>query len=199
MDALDELGVQRRVMITGDRQSPAERVARAVDITDFEAEALPGDKLRLVEQLKEQGHTVCVVGDGVNDGPALAAGDVSIAMGAAGSDVAIQSATVALMNSQLDRIPFLVRLSRRTVSVIRQNLVGVLVYILLMLALLAVGFMTPLVAAIGHGISSIIVVFNSARLIREGEEMEVFAVEARQPADRPAPRLQRVQPEAAPA
>ncbi len=192
MDALDELGVQRRVMITGDRQSPAARVAAAIDMTDFEAEALPGDKLRLVETLKEKGHTVAVVGDGVNDGPALAAGDVSIAMGAAGSDVAIQSATVALMNSQLDRIPFLIRLSRRTVSVIRQNLIGVLIYILIMLGLLAVGYMTPLVAAIGHGVSSIIVVFNSARLIREGEHLESFEPQARTPQHRP--QLQRVQP-----
>jgi Cd2+/Zn2+-exporting ATPase len=192
MDALDELGVQRRVMITGDRQSPAARVAAAIDMTDFEAEALPGDKLRLVETLKEKGHTVAVVGDGVNDGPALAAGDVSIAMGAAGSDVAIQSATVALMNSQLDRIPFLFRLSRRTVSVIRQNLIGVLIYILIMLGLLAVGYMTPLIAAIGHGISSIIVVFNSARLIREGEHLETFEPQSQTPRHRP--QLQRVQP-----
>jgi len=192
MDALDELGVQRRVMITGDRQSPAARVAAAIDMTDFEAEALPGDKLRLVETLKEKGHTVAVVGDGVNDAPALAAGDVSIAMGAAGSDVAIQSATVALMNSQLDRIPFLFRLSRRTVSVIRQNLIGVLIYILFMLGLLAVGYMTPLIAAIGHGVSSIIVVFNSARLIREGEHLETFEPQTQAPRQRP--QLQRVQP-----
>ncbi len=195
MDALDELGVQRRVMITGDRQSPAERVARAIDMTDFEAEALPGDKLRLVETLKEKGHTVMVVGDGVNDGPALAAGDVSVAMGAAGSDVAIHSASIALMNSQLDRIPFLIRLSRRTVTVIRQNLIGVLVYILVMLGMLALGINEPIIFAIGHGVSSIIVVFNSARLIREGEHMETFVPEPK--ADRPRAQLQRVQPAAA--
>ena len=169
---LGELGVKRRVMITGDRPSPAARVAAAVGITDYTAEALPGDKLTLVEDLKAAGHTVAVLGDGVNDGPALAAGHVSIAMGAAGSDVAVNSARIALMNNNLDRLPFLVNLSRRTVSVIRQNLVGTMIYILLMLGLLAAGVLTPMWAAIGHGISSILVIFNSARLVRVGEELD---------------------------
>jgi len=179
MDALAALGVQRRVMITGDRPGPAHRVAAAVDVTDVQAEALPGDKLKLVERLKEKGHTVAVVGDGVNDGPALAAGNVSIAMGAAGSDVAIHSASIALMNNNLDRIPFLVTLSRRTVGVIRQNLVIVVLYILFMLVLLALGWITPLIAAIGHMISSIVVVFNSARLVRQGEDLDQTPAEPR--------------------
>lgn len=178
MDQLKEQGVKRLVMITGDRLSPARRVAAAVHVTDLDAEALPGDKLALVKQLKEAGHTVAVVGDGVNDGPALAAGDISIAMGAAGSDVAIHSASCALMNNNLNRIPFLPQLSRRTVTVIRQNLAGVLIYVIGMLALFAwmrsAGFRDaiPIVAAISHGVSSILVVFNSARLFREGEQIE---------------------------
>ncbi|MBB6431687.1 heavy metal translocating P-type ATPase [Algisphaera agarilytica] len=169
---LGELGVKRRVMITGDRQSPAARVAAAVGITDYSAEALPGDKLTLVEDLKKAGHTVAVLGDGVNDGPALAAGHVSIAMGAAGSDVAVNSARIALMNNNLDRLPFLVMLSRRTVAIIRQNLIATMIYILFMLALLAAGVLTPMWAAIGHGISSILIIFNSARLVRVGEDLE---------------------------
>lgn len=172
MDELEELDIKRRVMITGDRWSPARKVAQQVHVTDVEAEALPGDKLELVKTLKANGHTVCVIGDGVNDGPALAAGDVSIAMGAAGSDVAINSATVALMNNNLNRIPFLIKLSRSTVTVIRQNLIGTMIYILFMIGLLWAGHLTPLGAAIGHGVSSIIVIFNSARLIREGEDIQ---------------------------
>jgi len=171
MEELAELGVQRRVMITGDLWSPARHIASEMNITDFEAEALPGHKLDMVGLLKEKGHTVAVVGDGVNDGPALAAGDISIAMGAAGSDVAIHSASIALMNNNLNRIAFLIRLSRRTMFVIRQNLIGVIFYILIMLVLLSMGHITPLVAAICHGVSSIAVVFNSARLIREGEDV----------------------------
>ena len=172
MDELEELDIKRRVMITGDRKSPALKVAQQVHVTDVEYEALPGDKLELVKTLKANGHTVCVIGDGVNDGPALAAGDVSVAMGAAGSDVAINSATVALMNNNLNRIPFLIRLSRSTVTVIRQNLIGTMIYILFMIGLLWAGHLTPLGAAIGHGVSSIIVIFNSARLIREGEDIQ---------------------------
>ncbi|MBL4701115.1 MAG: cadmium-translocating P-type ATPase [Phycisphaeraceae bacterium] len=171
MIELEELDIKRRVMITGDRWSPARKVAQQVNVTDVEAEALPGDKLDLVKQLKANGHVVCVIGDGVNDGPALAAGDVSIAMGAAGSDVAINSATVALMNNNLNRLPFFIKLSRSTVTVIRQNLIGTLCYILFMIGLLWAGHLTPLGAAIGHGVSSIIVIFNSARLIREGEDV----------------------------
>lgn len=172
MDDLDELGIKRRVMITGDRWSPARKVARELHVTDLEAEALPGDKLELVKSLKAKGHTVCVIGDGVNDGPALAAGDISIAMGAAGSDVAINSASIALMNNNLNRIPFVIGLSQKTVTVIWQNLIGTLIYVLFMLALLTLGYITPLVAAIAHGVSSIIVIFNSARLVREGETLE---------------------------
>lgn len=171
MEELELLGVKRRVMITGDRWGPARRVAAEVKVTHLEAEALPGDKLKLVESLQAQGYTVAVVGDGVNDGPALAAGDVSIAMGAAGSDVAIHSASIALMNNNLNRIPFLIRLSQRTIAVIRQNLILVGVYILLMLVLLAAGVLNPLIAAVAHGILDLIVIFNSARLIREGEDV----------------------------
>ncbi len=166
---LAALGVVRRIMITGDRWSPARRVAAAVHCTDVYAEALPADKLALVQQLKAIGHTVAVVGDGVNDGPALAAGHISIAMGAAGSDVAINAASVALMNNRLNRLVFLIHLSKQTARVVRQNLVAVAVYIAAMVILIVLGYVSPIMAAVGHGLSSIAVVFNSARLVRTGE------------------------------
>ncbi len=171
MIELDREGIKTRVMITGDAWGAARRVAQEVSVTDVQAEALPGDKLELVKALRAKGHVVAVVGDGVNDGPALAAGDISIAMGAAGSDVAVQSASIALMSNNLNRVPFLFHLSRRTIRVIRQNLIGLLIYILIMLALLAAGYITPVVAAISHGVASLAVVFNSARLFREGENL----------------------------
>jgi cation transport ATPase len=122
VDRLKNLGLKKLVILTGDRKSVAKRVAEQMHFSEFKAEVLPHEKLEMVDELKAKGHRVAVIGDGVNDAPALAAGDISSAMGAAGSDVAIHSASIALLNSNLNRIPFLVELSRRTIGVIRQNM-----------------------------------------------------------------------------
>ena len=171
MDDLRELGLKRLIIVTGDRQNVAKRVAAEMH-TDYEAEVLPQQKLDIVDDLKGRGHRVAVVGDGVNDAPALAAGDISIAMGAAGSDVAIHSASIALMNNNLNRIPFLVRLSRRTSSVIKQNLIIGFAFIFVFEILAAAGSITPITAAVLHVVAGLIVVFNSARLVRSGEQIE---------------------------
>jgi Cd2+/Zn2+-exporting ATPase len=172
VDRLRGMGISRLVLLTGDRTSVARRVAGQMHFDDFKAEVLPHEKLKMVDALKAAGHRVAVIGDGVNDAPALAAGDVSIAMGAAGSDVAIHSASIALLNSNLDRIPFLVDLSRRTIAVIRQNMVIGGLFIVVFMALAGGGFVSPVLAALLHVISGLAVVFNSARLIRCGEEIE---------------------------
>ena len=136
------------------------------------AECLPQNKVEFVRQIKAKGYRVAVVGDGVNDAPALAAGDLGIAMGAAGSEVAIHSATIALMNNDLRRLPFLVKLSRQTRAVINQNfMIGVL-FVIGGLVLAAMSYIDPIVAAFMHVGGSLLVVFNSARLVREGEELE---------------------------
>lgn len=171
IDELRRIGLKRLIIVTGDRQSVAQRVAAQMH-TEYQAEVLPHQKLEMVDALKSRGHRVAVVGDGVNDAPALAAGDISIAMGAAGSDVAIHSANIALMNNNLNRIPFLIRLSKTTSSVVRQNLVIGGGFIVLFLALAAAGEIPPWVAAMLHVVSSLLVVFNSARLVRSGEEIE---------------------------
>lgn len=184
VDRLRGMGIQRLVIVTGDRASVARRVAEQMHFSDYKAEVLPHEKLEMVDALKARGHTVAVIGDGVNDAPALAAGDVSIAMGAAGSDVAIHSAGVALLNSSLDRIPFLIELSRRTLATIRQNLAVGAAFIVVFLALAAAGYVSPVMAALLHVVSGLIVVFNSARLVRCGEEVERAEEALRQPTSR---------------
>lgn len=189
MDQLRALGLRRLVIVTGDRESVAKRVAAQMH-TEYKAQVLPQEKLEMVAALKTSGHRVAVVGDGVNDAPALAAGDISIAMGAAGSDVAIHSANIALMNNNLNRIPFLVELSHKTSQVIRQNLAVGMGFIAVFLTLSATNYVTPVVAAMLHLISILVVVFNSARLVRAGEDIEqaeaARSEAARWPATSPA-------------
>jgi Cd2+/Zn2+-exporting ATPase len=167
-----DIGVKRVTMLTGDRSEVAGRVAAELACTDFKAHCLPQDKLAIVERIKKEGHTVVVVGDGINDAPALAAGDLGIAMGAAGSDVAINSASIALLSNDLTRLPFLVRLSRKTGKVIYQNLGFGIMFIVLGIAAGAAAWLPAIYAAALHFAGSLIVVFNSARLVRYGEELD---------------------------
>lgn len=189
-------GVRRISMVSGDRQPVAARVAREIGVEEVVAECLPQNKVEFVRNMKKRGYRVAVVGDGVNDAPALAAGDMGIAMGAAGSEVAIHSATIALMNSDLRRLPFLVRLSRSTRAVINQNFLFGVFFIIGGLSLAAFGKLNPIVAAILHNVGSLIVVFNSARLVRHGEELEPFETKAAAPSEpsAPAAKAPRLQP-----
>ncbi|MHC1765650.1 MAG: heavy metal translocating P-type ATPase [Verrucomicrobiia bacterium] len=192
---LTHAGVRRIAMVTGDRQPVAARVAREIGCEEVVAECLPQNKVDFVRQIKSRGYRVAVVGDGVNDAPMLAAGELGIAMGAAGSEVAIHSATVALMNNDLRRLPFLVRLSRSTRNVINQNFLFGVFFIVGGLSLASFGYLNPIVAAILHNLGSLIVVFNSARLVRYGEELEPFQAATTQP---PARGQGPGEPEAAP-
>lgn len=168
---LRRLGVGRVSVMTGDRWEVGRRVGLELGCDDVAAECLPGQKLDLVQAARARGERVAVVGDGVNDAPALAVGDLGVAMGAAGSDVAIGSARVALMNNDLRRIPFLVLLSRRTKGVVAQNLFVGLALLASGLSLAAAGLLSPLAAILLHNLGSLFVVFNSARLIRLGEDL----------------------------
>jgi Cd2+/Zn2+-exporting ATPase len=168
-----EIGVKRVTMLTGDREEVANRVAAELGCTDFMAHCLPQDKLAIVEAIKKDGHTVTVVGDGINDAPALAAGDLGIAMGAAGSDVAINSASIALMSNDLKRLPFLVRLSRKTRRIINYNLGFGILFIILGIVAAALGWLPAVYAAALHFAGSLVVIFNSARLVRYGEELDL--------------------------
>jgi Cd2+/Zn2+-exporting ATPase len=181
---LKESGVRRIAMISGDRQPVAVRVAKEIGCDEVVGDCLPQNKVDFVRAVKSKGYRVAVVGDGVNDAPALAAGDIGIAMGAAGSEVAIHSATIALMNNDLRRLPFLIKLSRSTRTVINQNFLFGVVFIICGLSLAAFGKVGPIVAALLHNVGSLIVVFNSARLVRKGEELEHFQPEPEEPASK---------------
>jgi len=184
---LKECGVRRIAMISGDRQPVAVRVAKEIGCEEAVGDCLPQNKVEFVRAMKLKGYRVAVVGDGVNDAPALAAGDMGIAMGAAGSEVAIHSATIALMNNDLRRLPFLVKLSRSTRVVINQNFLFGVAFIIGGMTLSALGRVPPVLAAALHTGGSLIVVFNSARLVRKGEELEHYQPEPVAPAP-PAPQ-----------
>ena len=167
---LRSLGVRSVAMVTGDRASVAENVARQLTLDDYRSECLPETKVEYVETVKRSTR-VAVVGDGVNDAPALAAGDLGIAMGAIGSDIAINSASIALMTNDLRRIPMLIKLSRKSRLVINQNLIFGLLFVFGGMILSIFGWMTPIVAAMLHTASTLVIIFNSARLVRTGEEL----------------------------
>ena len=167
---LKEQGVERCAMVTGDRESVAEGVAAKLHIDEFKGDCLPEGKVEYIEELKKN-TLVAFIGDGVNDAPALAAGDLSIAMGAIGSDIAINSASIALMTNDLRRIPMLVGLSRKSNSIIHQNVAFGLLFVLCGIVLSVFGWMGPIAAAMLHTMSTLVIIFNSARLLRAGEEI----------------------------
>jgi Cd2+/Zn2+-exporting ATPase len=166
ISTLKAMKIKRICMVTGDNESVAWQVASKVGIDVVEAGCLPEDKVAFVEKLLKTGARVAVIGDGVNDAPALASGTTGIAMGATGSDIAVNSAAIALMNTDLTRLPFILKLSKKTSAVMNQNLSAGLLFIVGGLYLSAMGILSPVVAAVIHTMSSLFIIFNSARLIR---------------------------------
>lgn len=164
-------------MVTGDRKTVADLVSKELNIENVRAECLPDDKVAYVKEVK-QNYTVAVVGDGINDAPALAAGDLGIAMGAIGSDIAINSASIALMTNDLRRIPLLITLAKQSGKIINQNLLIGFVFIVGGISFSVFGLLDPIIAAALHTVSTTIVLFNSARLVRTGEELTMHEVHA---------------------
>ncbi len=170
VDRLRELGAKRVAIFTGDRTAVAHRVGAVVGIDLIEAECLPEEKHERLQHMVGQGHRVLMVGDGINDGPCLATADVGVAMGLSGSDIATNSAGVALMNDDLSRVPFLIELARRSRAIIAQNIAASILIAILGLVLAATGSLAIWLAALYHSVADIVVVANSFRLIRFGEE-----------------------------
>lgn len=166
LNALRADGVERIVMLTGDHPETAAAVAAELGIAEWRAEVMPDDKLEAVRKLQEEGYVVAMVGDGTNDAPALAVADIGIAMGLAGTDVAVETADVALASDDLTRLLDVRDLGRHSVSVIRQNYGMSIAVNALGLVVSAGGALSPVLAAILHNASSVAVVGNSSRLIR---------------------------------
>ena len=152
-------------MLTGDNEQVARRIANELGIR-YEAKLFPEEKVKRVKEWKKSGKVVAMVGDGVNDAPALAAADVGIAMGAAGTDVAIETADIALMTDELETIPRVIRLSRKALRVIKQNLAFALGFNTFLVFLSTQGWMTMVLGAILHQVSSLLVILNSIRLLK---------------------------------
>ena len=163
---LKSLGVERLVMLTGDNTGAAKRLADAIGLDDFTAEMLPENKVQKIEALVREFGTVAMIGDGVNDAPALARATIGIAMGAAGSDAAIETADIALMTDDLRKLPWLIRHSRRTLRTIRQNIAFSLAVKLAFVVATFAGFASMWVAITADAGASLIVIANGLRLLR---------------------------------
>src|SRR5690625_5214863 len=182
---LHDNGVEKVVMLTGDNRRVAEAVAAEVGVDEVRAQLLPEDKLTVVTQLQAEGHTVAMVGDGVNDAPALATADIGVAMGAAGTGVAIETADIALMKDDLLRLPQAIGLARGTVAVMRQNIAIALVTVVALLVGVFAGGVTMAVGMLVHEASVLLVIVNAMRLLRRRREQAgsrpVGPTEARTP------------------
>jgi Zn2+/Cd2+-exporting ATPase len=168
---LKKLGI-RTVLVTGDNRVTAERIAGELGMSEVHAEVLPAQKVEIVKQLQADGLYVAFVGDGVNDGPALATANVGVAMGLGGTDVAIETGEIALLSDDLTKLPHLLSLSRQAMQAIRQNLLFSLSVLAIAVGLAIPGILLPVTGALLHELSSLPVIANSARLIGIKERAE---------------------------
>ena len=167
VESLHQLGIRPIELISGDRTEVVREVAQQVGVDDWKAEQLPEDKIEAVTRLRDQHQRVAMVGDGINDGPALAAADVGIAMGAIGSDTAIETADIALMSDEIEKLPWLIRHGRNTLSLIRQNIFAALLVKAIFILLAMFGFSYLWLAILADTGVSLAVIANSLRLLRK--------------------------------
>ena len=169
IEKLHQLGIEKTVMLTGDNQRTAEAIGQEVGVTDIRADLLPEDKLNFIKELRERYSSVAMVGDGVNDAPALAASTVGVAMGGAGTDTALETADIALMSDDLSKLPFTIKLSRRALRTIKQNITFSLVVKAIALLLVIPGWLTLWIAIFADMGATLIVTLNSLRLLKVKE------------------------------
>ncbi len=172
--SLEKTGISEIHLLSGDRQQAVQKVAEKTGIPHCSGEMLPEDKLRFLKKIQKKNNSVAMVGDGVNDAPSLVTANVGIAMGVMGTDTAIESADIALMADDLERLTFLFRLGKQTVKTIHSNIFFALFFNLAALIASGSGMLTPVTGAITHNIGSIFVVVNSALLLKfSGEKPEL--------------------------
>ena len=158
------MGMKHVGILSGDHEKSASLVANSLGLTEAWSELKPQDKLHIIKDFQEAGERVIFVGDGINDAPALAAANAGIAMGAAGTDVALETADIALMNDDISKIPFLIRLSRKVVRTIKWNIALGLSFNALAVFGGGIGFLNPIMSALVHNIGSVLVVLFSASI-----------------------------------
>ena len=166
VEQLHSLGIRKTIVLTGDNERAGRAIARQAGIDDCRSGLLPDQKLAVIEELTRAHRSVVMVGDGVNEAPALAMATIGVAMGAAGTDVALETADVVLMSDDLSRLPYAVALSRKTRRVIRQNLGIALAVISVLVTGTLLGITTLPLGVIGHEGSTIVVVLNGSRRLR---------------------------------
>ena len=164
---LRKLGVEQIVMLTGDNERTARYVAQAVGVDRVYAELLPEGKLDVIRRLQQEYQTVAMVGDGINDAPALAQASVGIAMGKAGSDVALETADIILMADSLEKIAVAMRLGKRAQNVVKQNIAFALSFIILLLLSNFLGSINLPIGVIGHEGSTVLVTLSGLRLLKK--------------------------------
>lgn len=162
---LREVGV-KPVLLTGDHESAARHIAEELAVEEWKAQCLPEDKLAYIDQVQRSGDQVCMVGDGVNDAPALKKAHVGIAMGGIGSDIAVDAADIVLVNDEIRQLPHLVRLARKMMTKIRYNLAFSMLLNFAAILLAMTGILNPVVGALVHNAGSVFVIVNSAFLLK---------------------------------
>lgn len=174
IDELKKMGIKEMIMLTGDNERTAKAISNKLGIDNYKSQLLPEDKLNIVKRMVDSGKKVLMIGDGINDAPALAQANVGIAMGYVGTDVAIESSDVVIMKDDWRKLPTTIKMSKKTFNLIKQNLFIGILFNIVGVSLASLGILSPAMAAVAHVIPDILVFINSSRLLSAKENFSKF-------------------------